>query len=117
MIRPRALAWIGAIVVVAITLFLISYEVQRVEKEIAALDREATTQEEAIHVLRAEWSYLNRPDRLAALAERHLDLAPVVPAQLTAAKRLEAPLEPALVSRRDDRLQDLLLRVVGEAPR
>ena len=33
-------------------------------------------------VLRAEWSYLNRPDRLSELASRHLALGPVAPVQV-----------------------------------
>ncbi len=113
MIRPGALVWLGAIVLMAITLFLITYQVQSVEKETAALNREAVAQEEAIHVLKAEWSYLNRPERLAALAERHLGLQSVAPAQLIAAKEFSAPPSPKRAARGEERLQDLLNRVTG----
>lgn len=112
MIRPGALVWIGAIVLMAITLFLITYQVQSVEKETAALNREAIAEEEAIHVLKAEWSYLNRPERLATLAERHLGLQSVGPAQLIAAKELDAPPAPKRAEPGDERLQDLLKRVM-----
>lgn len=113
MIRPGTLVWIGAILAVAMTLFLITYEVQSVEKNITELNQEAVAQEEAIHVLRAEWSYLNRPERLATLAARHLTLQAVEPTQLKAAKQLETPRKPALTQAGDERLQDLLKRVVG----
>ncbi len=114
MIRPGVLVWIGAIVLMAITLFFITYEVQSVEKEVAALNREAIAQEEAIHVLRAEWSYLNRPERLSSLAERHLALQSVAPGQLIAAQHLDSLPVPKLAAQGDERLQDLLKRVVGE---
>jgi cell division protein FtsL len=94
MIRPGALVWIGAIVAVAVALFLITYQVKNLEAEIEELNREAEAQEEAIHVLNAEWGFLNRPDRLADLAERHLALAPVNAAQLSAAKTLDWPPAP-----------------------
>ena len=77
MMRPSALVWIGMIAVLAVALFLVSYRVQRLDKELAALDRQALAHQEAIHVLHAEWSYLNRPDRLADLSKRHLALEPV----------------------------------------
>jgi cell division protein FtsL len=84
MIRPATLIWIGLVVVIAVVLFLVKYEVKSLDDELAALQQDALAQQEAIHVLRAEWSYLNRPERLAELAERHLDLEPVGPGQLVA---------------------------------
>jgi hypothetical protein len=41
------------------------------------VEREVLKEQRAIHVMAAEWSYINRPDRLADLARRHLDLAPL----------------------------------------
>lgn len=82
MIRPALILWIGLPAIVTIALLLVSYQVKRLEYELAALEREALAQQEEIHVLNAEWSFLNRPERLARLAERHLELAPVAPAQL-----------------------------------
>lgn len=112
--RPAAIAWIGAIMVMAVTLFLITYQAQNVEKEVAALNRKAIAEQEAIHVLRAEWSYLNRPERLSALAERHLGLQAIAPAQMIAAKQLDGLPKAKLAARGDERLQDLLKRVMDE---
>jgi hypothetical protein len=117
MIRPGVLAWIGAIVAAAVTLFLITYQVQHLDREIRTLKTAEVAETEAIRVLRAEWSFLNRPDRLAALAERHLQLSAVGTAQLTAAKTLEAPFEPKLTPPNTDRLQAMLHRVLGETKR
>jgi cell division protein FtsL len=82
MMRPALLLWIGLSAIVLIALLLVNYQVKSLENELAALERQALAQQEEIHVLNAEWSFLNRPGRLARLAERHLDLAPVAPAQM-----------------------------------
>jgi cell division protein FtsL len=82
MIRPALILWIGLPAIVTIALLLVSYQVQGLENELERLEREAVAQQEEIHVLNAEWSFLNRPDRLARLAERHLDLAPATPRQM-----------------------------------
>lgn len=69
--------WILAGSITALTLFQIKQEVMDLEDEIQALHRDILRDQEAIHVLQAEWSYLNNPGRIAALAERHLQLAPI----------------------------------------
>ena len=89
MIRPALILWIGLPAIVTIALLLVSYQVKGLENELAALERAAITQQEEIHVLNAEWSFLNRPERLARLAERHLELTPVVPRQM-----ISFPYEP-----------------------
>ncbi len=59
------------------SLFWVSQQVQQVEREqrqlIASLDQE----EESIRVLKTEWDYLNRPERLEELSSRYLKMAPV----------------------------------------
>lgn len=81
---PAAMVWAALIGAMAFGLVQIKLAVQPAEEEFARLSRDLLASEEAIHVLRAEWSYLNRPERLADLAERHLDLEPVGPGQLVA---------------------------------
>ena len=83
MIRPALILWIGLPAIVTIALLLVSYQVQRLENELERLESTAMAQQEEIHVLNAEWSYLNRPERLARLAARHLELTPVSPAQMS----------------------------------
>jgi hypothetical protein len=55
-------------------LFRLTYEVQTLEGERARINRTVAAEREAIHVLRAEWSYLNEPTRLEALTKKHLSL-------------------------------------------
>ncbi|HIP79479.1 MAG TPA: hypothetical protein EYH07_13595 [Kiloniellaceae bacterium] len=69
--------WVLAGSVTALTLFQIKQEVTELEAEIKTVHREILRDQEAIHVLEAEWSYLNNPARIATLAERHLQFGPI----------------------------------------
>lgn len=69
--------WLVAGSITALILFQIKAEVQTMEQEIAQTQRQILRDQEAVHILEAEWSYLNSPARLAALAERHLGMAPI----------------------------------------
>ncbi len=65
-----------------IGLFLVKHEVKSQESYLAQLNRDILRGQEAIHVLNAEWSYLNDPVRLRVLAEKHLGLTVVKPTQI-----------------------------------
>ena len=82
MIRPATLFWIGLAGCVGFGLYHLKNEVQALEDQLFRVNRTILAEQEAIHVLRAEWSYLNQPARLQALATRHLDLQPTKPGQL-----------------------------------
>jgi hypothetical protein len=82
MIRPTTLIWMGLAGAVGFGLFQLKHEVQALEDEMFRLNRSIVAEQQAIHVLKAEWSYINQPQRLQALATRHLDLQPMKPAQL-----------------------------------
>lgn len=58
--------------VLSITVFRITYQVDALEKELHSLNKEILDEQETIHILKAEWSYLNDPTRLYDLAKRHL---------------------------------------------
>ncbi|MBU0726486.1 MAG: energy transducer TonB [Alphaproteobacteria bacterium] len=82
--RQTFLLWIFLIGGAGVALFLLKYEVQEREEQLARLNSQIIRDQEAIQILRAEWSYLNRPDRLADLARRYLDLEPVTAKVLAA---------------------------------
>ena len=82
MIRLSTLLWFGLAAVTGFGLFHLKHEVQALEDELIRLNRSILAEHEAIHVLKAEWSYVNQPQRLQALANRHLDLKPMRPEQL-----------------------------------
>lgn len=83
MIRRSTLLWLIAAILVGCGLYQLKYEVQAKEERLARLNRQIQQEQEAIHVLAAEWAFLNRPDRLAELSKRHLELTPVEPAQFS----------------------------------
>ncbi len=87
------LLWTLVIATAGYGMFQIKFEVQALEAELTALNGDIRAREEAIRVLRAEWSYLNEPNRLAALAARYLELTPVAANQLV--RFSDVPQRPA----------------------
>ena len=89
----RRLLTVGGVLLVAALafgLYRLKYEVQRLEDRHAVINRAILAEQEAIRVLKAEWSFLNNPARLAALVERHLALQPVVAERVITLSELPA---------------------------
>ncbi len=68
-----------AVVGLAFWAYRENYATQKVLKETRTLQREIGMAQERLGVLRAEWAYLNRPDRLLALAEINFDRLGLLP--------------------------------------
>lgn len=68
----------------AFLMFAVSYRVKALEEEHAAVEHARAESQRAIHVLRAEWSFLTSPARLSDLAARHLELGAVAADQIVA---------------------------------
>ena len=67
----------GLLVSAAIGVYTIKYEATLQAEKVAKLRRAIDDQRTAIAALKAEWAFLVQPDRLTALAGRHLDLQPM----------------------------------------
>ncbi|HEX3064091.1 MAG TPA: hypothetical protein VFA91_08960 [Candidatus Polarisedimenticolia bacterium] len=93
MIRLGSILWLALIALASIGTFQLKYRVQAQEQELTRLDRQIQRDRDAIQVLHAEWAHLNDPGRLADLARRHLDLAPVAGVQIVRFDVL--PMRPA----------------------
>ncbi len=63
-------------------LFQVKFKVQSLHKELAELKKQLEHEKDSIHVLQAEWTYLNKPERLQALAEKLLNLAEIKSEQI-----------------------------------
>ena len=74
---------------ISIALFSVKYQVQDLEDDLSRLNRSITMERQSIHVLNAEWSHLNNPERLGKLARWHLGMQPIDPAQMTNFKGME----------------------------
>lgn len=73
---------IGALVSSALYAYSIKYETTYQAEQIVKLKARMQRERDAIAVLRAEWQHLNNPERLQALAAKHLDLGPLKIPQL-----------------------------------
>jgi cell division protein FtsL len=82
--RFAPLFWLLLIFLAGGTLMKISYEVDAKQRELARLQTQITDDTESIRVLRAEWAYLNQPQRLEKLAAKYLTLAPMQISQVQA---------------------------------
>jgi len=76
-LRITALVYMACFAALAMGLYLVKYTVQDVQREVGALKQQLANEKESLHLLKAEWAYLNRPERLRQLAGRHLDLVAV----------------------------------------
>lgn len=96
----RLLLYFSAIVLVAVCAtwaYRVNYATQEALNRVAGLRAEIAREREALVVLRAEWAYLNRPDRLRTLVDAHagaLGLVTLVPEQFGEAAMVAFPPEP-----------------------
>ena len=74
---------------ISVALFSVKYQVHDLEDDLSSLNRSIIMERQSIHVLKAEWSHLNNPERLGNLARWHLGMQPIDPAQMTNFKGME----------------------------
>ena len=92
MIRILHVLAIAGLIASALYAYSIKYETLYHAEQVVKLKGKVQRERDAIATLRAEWQHLNRPDRLQAAVERHLDLQPLGIKQL--ARLSEVPNRP-----------------------
>jgi cell division protein FtsL len=88
--------------VMSVALFYLKYEVTDLEQELDVLNRAIVTDQEGIHVLKAEWSHLNDVARIKDLASRYLEMKPTEPTQIKSIEDLGEGLADQLGIREGD---------------
>ena len=73
----------------AFGLYMVKFSVQNLQRDVNMAEQQLSAEKESLHLLNAEWAYLNRPERLRALAERHLELVPLDSRRIENAALLE----------------------------
>ncbi|SIQ27318.1 MULTISPECIES: hypothetical protein [unclassified Bosea (in: a-proteobacteria)] len=106
---------IGALVSSAVYAYTIKYETTLAAEQLQKLKARTQRERDAIQVLRAEWQFLNRPDRIQTLADRHLDLQPFQATQVV--NPSEIPNRGPKVDTIGRKLEDLGLGLPTETPR
>lgn len=95
MIRPVTLVSLIAAAGAGLYLYQVKHSVSMLDRELRDVNRQTEVVRERTQVLRAEWALLNEPDRLRQVAQRHLALEPMAPAQFIRDAELERRLPAA----------------------
>ena len=81
--RPAVIClWFTLTIFMAFGTFLMKNCVADLEKELFQINQKLNDDVKSIHILKAEWSHLNNPERLRNLAAKHIALEPVKPEQI-----------------------------------
>ena len=103
MLRFLNIVAILALVGSAIYAYSIKYQTSYRAEQIVKTKLEIKAEHDAIAVLRAEWSFMTRPERVQQLADRYLDLQPLPADRIETARGLpeRAPHVDAIAAKID----------------
>ncbi len=82
MIRLSMAVWVLVIALSAFGLYSVKFKVQTLRTQIAQVEQQLEVERESANVVAAEWTYLNRPDRLQKLASTYLQTKEVTVEQI-----------------------------------
>ena len=104
---------VATLVTAAVDVYKIKFESTLQAERVAKLRAEISRERDAIGALRAQWAKLDSPTRIQVLAQRHLPLKPIDPAQIDALDRLperppaSAPMQDAAAAVADSQETEL----------
>lgn len=106
-------------VMTAAAVYDMKYETEVAESAVGQLERQIRAEEEAISLLRAEYSVLTQPSRLQELAERHntlFELAPLTTDQIATVGDIPERPNELVDASTAAALEDLMAEVAAEPP-
>ena len=77
MMRFLTLLSVVALIGSALFAYRVKYDTIYFSEQVAKMKNRIAREQDAINVLRAEWQFLNKPDRVQTLTETHTDLVPL----------------------------------------
>jgi hypothetical protein len=77
MIRVSTLIWVVLVALSGYAMFQVKSEVGRLDKQLAAANRQIADDRDQIRTLDVEWATLTQPERLDMLSQRVLQLSPI----------------------------------------
>jgi hypothetical protein len=95
MIRPLTFVSLIIAAGAGLHLYQVKHSVSVLDRELHKVNRQTEEVRERTQILHAEWALLNEPDRLRQVAQRHLALEPMAPAQFIREAELERRLPAA----------------------
>jgi cell division protein FtsL len=82
---------IAALVASAVYVYSLKYQTIYASEQIVKTRHLIAREQDAINILRADYAFLTRPDRLQALADKQLDMQPLALNQIVKAADLPEP--------------------------
>ena len=79
MIKYPSFLVIFVIIFIAISLYQIKYFISKKEMELAKINKQKRNTQLDLYILKAELSYLKRPDRLEKIAKNKLQMTEILP--------------------------------------
>ena len=95
MISRGVIVWLAIAIITGVGLFLVKYQVRQLEEKLLTLNQRVLRNQDATHILRAEWAHLNDIARIEALNARFLKLQPMTTAQIGSIDALPIRRQPA----------------------
>lgn len=93
MSRGSALLIFIVLFVSVFGLFKVKYRVHYLNKDVQEMKKQIEQEKSTIHILNAEWTFLNQPKRLKELANRYLELKEVRAIQVKSVENFIVKLE------------------------
>jgi cell division protein FtsL len=82
------LFWFCLIIATSVALYRTSDRVQELNQHLRSLNASIDSEQQSIHVLKAEWAYLSSPARIEVTAKKFLAMRPTAPKQITSMDNL-----------------------------